>query len=797
MRRALKYILIAIPVILVLALVLVWAGLRMSLPQLDGELTVDGLSEQVSIQRDGLGVVTIETPDRYAAAYATGFAHAQDRFFQMDLSRRFAAGELAELFGARAVDFDRTRRRHQMRKRARMAISEVSPSYLRLLESYVAGVNSGLQSLAAKPFEYTLVGTTPQPWVLEDSLLVLASMYFRLQASDAGNELQLGWLKECFAEPVLDFIAPIGTPWDAPLLGNTWPTASIPTPDQLNIRDLPALPLSASTQVGIHTAESKDRLLGSNNWALSGGRSATGSALVANDMHLGFGVPHIWYRLRLLTRALDGSAVDLTGVSLPGMPFVVVGSNTHIAWGFTNSYGDWLDLVQVEADQNDISMYLTLTGSEAFRTEQETIQVKGEPSVEIEVRLTRWGPVIREPEEAAADQRLLVWRWIAHKPEWFTTPGLLPLEHARDISDAIELAPLVSIPAQNLMVGDRDGNIGWTIMGRIPLRLYSRASRFPLAWQSAAESWPGWLASADYPVIVNPASGQLWTANNRQVGGRQLRHIGYGQVGLGARAGQIRDALSQLDQPATPEDMHAIQLDDRALFLAGWRDLLLQTLDQQALEGQPRRSEIFQLVSNDSQTATADAVGYRLVREFRQRVKDQIMRSLTRQCSADGSEFTGTRQSEGPVWQILQEQPMHLLDAGYADWRAFLLTQIDALADGQENLSEYTWGAGNRLRMQHPLAGAIPVVGQWLNMPAEPMAGDNDMPRVQRSGFGQSQRMAVSPGFESEGYMVMPGGQSGHPLSPYYRSLHDDWAAGRMTPFLPGETQHTLVLTPR
>ncbi len=798
MTRTLKRVLLTIPVVLLLIILLLvlwlWLSLRASLPQLDGELSTPNITTSINVLRDMDGVATIQTPNRQDAAYATGFVHAQDRFFQMDLARRYAAGELASLFGQRAVAFDSRQRRHQMRQRSRQAVSVLSGVYQGILESYVAGVNAGLSSLKSEPFEYRLLGLQPEPWKVEDSALVLASMYFRLQASDAGAEQQLGLLANCLARPVFDFIAPIGTDWDAPMRGQAWLSAAVPTPEQLNIRELP--PLDQEEQTLALNLRNQNLMFGSNNWALSGERSSTGSALVADDMHLGLSVPHIWYRLRLLSTTVNGLDLDLTGLSLPGMPFMVVGSNTKVAWGFTNSYGDWLDLIRVELDPDDANRYLTEQGSEPFRVEKETIQVKDGTPTEIDVRHTRWGPIIDDDGSASGDG-LLAWRWIAHTSEFFVPPALLPLEHAENVSDVIELAPLVSIPAQNVIVGDRDGNIGWTIMGRIPLRHNSQASRLPLDWRNASEQWPGWLAAVDYPVIINPQSGQLWTANNRQLGGRMLSRMGYGQFGLGARASQIRDGLSQLQRPATPLDMQAIQLDDRGLFLSRWRQLMLDTLDQQARDRHPTRSEIYRYVLDDSESAHAESVGYRLVREFREAVKQHLMASLTRQCT-DTSEqvFTGTRQAEGPVWQIIEARPMHLLDAAYSDWDSFLLARIDGLVKQGEVLSDRTWGQANRLRMTHPIAGGIPLIGDWLNMTATAMNGDNDMPRVQRPGLGQSQRMAVSPGFEAQGYMVMPGGQSGHPLSPFYRSLHNDWLDAELTPFLPGESKHVLLLKP-
>ncbi len=792
MPRFLKRSLWIVSILAVLTVSLLWLWLRSSLPQLDGTLALADLQQNVSIQRDRLGVVTIESPDRLAAAYATGFVHAQDRFFQMDLNRRYAAGELAALFGQSLLAVDRRQRPHQMRQRARQALTAITGQYRDLLDAYTDGVNAGLQALGAQPFEYTLLGATAQPWQSEDSALVLAAMYFRLQSNDARREYQLGWLAGCFSEPVFDFLAPIGTSWDAPLHGPAWPQAAIPGPQQLNIRALPSLPDSpAGPALAMHNDE--QLVIGSNNWALMGERSANGAALVADDMHLGLSVPHIWYRLRILSTALNGAPLDINGVSLPGMPFVVVGSNTHIAWGFTNSYGDWLDLIRVEPEAGQPGYYRTPEGSEAFKIETETIQVNGGEAVDIDIRKTRWGPVIEPARSEHADQALMAWRWVAHTDQFFTAPGFLPMEHARRVSDAIELAPLASIPAQNLIVGDRYGDIGWTIMGRIPLRHNSHESRLPLDWRIADRSWPGWLPAADYPVIINPAEGQLWTANNRQTDGRALSVIGYGQVDLGARARQIKTALDNLRQPATVADMHAIQWDQRGLFLARWRDLMLNLLDSSA--SSPLRQAVYEHLQASGEHAAADAIGYRLVREFRERVKTDLMRSLTRQCAAGGSGFTGTRQAEGPVWKILQQRPMHLLDAGYPDWDSYLLTQLDSLADSPAQLRQRSWGQINPLNMTHPIGRANRLLGWWLNMRPVPMAGDNDMPRVYRTGAGQSQRMAVSPGFEAQGYMVMPAGQSGHPLSPYYRSLHNDWLDGSLTPFLPGPPRHTLTLT--
>ena len=780
-------LLLLLLLLITLTLLSAWLLLRSSLPQLDGQLSA-AVSAPVSIQRDARGSVTIAAANRNDAAYASGFVHAQDRYFQMDLARRFAAGELAALFGARALEFDRQRRQHQMRKRAEQALTGLSGDYRKLLQDYVDGVNAGLAQLGSKPYEYQLLRQTPQPWRLADSALVLAGMYFQLQHSDARHELNLGALQQCYAAEVFDFLAPVGTPWDAPMLGAEWPQAALPDADQLNIRALPEL--SQTAELAPHT----ETLPGSNSWAVSGARSGQQAAWLANDMHLGFGVPHIWYRLHLQYQDDAGQTVNVGGVSLPGMPFVVVGSNGQIAWGFTNSYGDWLDLIALDELAEQPDFYRVPAGLQKFRLEQETIEVAGAEAETIAVQHSRWGPVIGKDHAGNP----VAWRWIAHSEQWFLPPFMLPLEIASNVEQALALAPQTSIPAQNLLVADADGNIGWTIMGRMPQRVDSHRSRTPLDWRSAESDWPGWLPAHNYPQIVNPAEGYLFTANQRQADGEVLDKIGYGHPGLGARAAQIEQRLQNLPASLDASHMHAIQLDHEALFLQHWRDLLLPLLLQQQSEQYLKLAE---LLASDSSHAAADSAGYRLLREYRQRVIAAIMQSLTRACAVLPDNFTGTRQAEAPVWQILQQRPAHLLDAGYADWDDFLLNQADVLMEdamtSSGSLADYRWGERNRLEMTHPLAAALGPLAGLLNMPATAMSGDENMPRVHTSDFGQSERMAIAPGDENEAYLSMPGGQSGHPLSPFYRSLHQDWLDGVPTPFLPGPVEHELELLPQ
>jgi penicillin amidase len=342
----------------VVVVMTVWFFLRGSLAQLDGKHTVPGLHAAITVHRDAHGMASISGGDRFDVAYATGFVHAQDRYFQMDLLRRVAAGELSELFGPKALPTDREHRLHRFRARAVEAYALLPEADRQLLERYAAGVNEGLNALGTRPFEYGLLGQAPRSWSAHDSLLVIWAMYFDLQGAGARRELSRGWLRENSTPEQLAFLLPQASRWDAPLDADTVPLAPVPVPaaapswwGQPGPRD--AALLASAAPLPWQMAETLDTMesnIGSNNWAVAGARSATGGAIVSDDMHLGIKLPNTWYRALLQVPDSNGSTRRIVGVTLPGTPFIVVGSNGHVAWGFTNSYGDFLDLVPATLD---------------------------------------------------------------------------------------------------------------------------------------------------------------------------------------------------------------------------------------------------------------------------------------------------------------------------------------------------------------------------------------------------------------------------------------------------------------
>ena len=438
-----------------------------------------------------------------------------------------------------------------------------------MLDAYVEGVNAGFDALNARPPEYFLLGHQPRPWSAEDSVLVVYAMYFDLQDEGAERDANLGLLHAALPPALAQFLSSPGTAFDAPIDGSEMPLPRLPGADQLGeFAPAPAMDLPG---VEGERSDPDEINPGSNNWAVAGSHSADGGAWLANDMHLGLRNPNIWFRARLQYREPGIGEVDVTGVTLPGVPGVVAGSNGKVAWGFTNSYGDYSDRIVLETDAERPGQYRTAQGWRAFDEYPQQIRIGAEQTHDIVVRETVWGPVLN-----AADGQLHALRWVAHAPD-ANNLVLTEMAHVQDLDAAQALANQVGGPAQNFVAADHQGRVGWTLMGPLPQRVYP-ATRLPVPWQAAGGGSWSWLPPDEYPRLVDPQDGLIWTANARVVGGTALEKIGDGGYAGGFRARQIRDGLRARDGVSGADHL-AIQLDDRALFLDRWQRLLMATLE--------------------------------------------------------------------------------------------------------------------------------------------------------------------------------------------------------------------------
>lgn len=810
MKRWIKPIGLTLLGLSVLSGVLGTILLRGSLPVLEGSRSLPGLSAPVTLGRDALGTVTIDAASPGDAARALGYVHAQERYFEMDLMRRTSAGELAALFGPRALPVDRQHRLHRMRARAEGELAAFAGPHRAELQAYTAGVNVGLSDLAVRPWPYLLLRQAPQPWSEADAVLTGDAMYFDLQDAHDARGLALWRLKQHLPAALFTLLTAEGSAWDAPLQGAPRAVPALPDAASVDLRRLPTPdtdPFSTSEPLAP----------GSNNFAVAGTLTADGRAIVADDMHLALRAPNLWFRVRL--RYADpraaGGKIDVTGFSLPGLPAVIVGSNTHVAWGFTNGYADTADLFRVVP-----CTPRRTRDCAALTVHRERIAVAGAADQALDVRETAEGPLVQDLPGGQA----LALRWVGHLPGALNL-GLSELAGAGDLDEALRAANAIAMPAQNLLLADSHGRIAWRLLGALPQRgpgcgpehpvLPSASAPVDEAGQPAAPC-PAWPVSTTLAgAITDPPDGRLWSANNRLVDGPLLATLGDGGYQLGARAQQIRDDLRRLDR-LDERALLAIQLDQRAVFLQRWW-ALLQTEAKAAPDDSALRA-LARAAAHWDGSANVDSVSFRLVRAWRLAVQARIEDGLSAPARASlgpGFRMPSLAQFEGVSWALLQQRPANLLPrrnscaataaapkacSDAQGWPGLLEAAAAQVRDALSRdapLNTRTWGEHNTARICHPLAAALPwPARRLLCMPADPLPGAGDMPRVQAPGFGASERMVVSPGHEADGIIHMPGGQSGHPLSPYWGAGHQAWVQGRQTPFLPGAAQHTLVLRP-
>lgn len=731
-------------------------ALRLSLPPDVEKVVNSDLQGPVQVEIDDLGVPHIKAQNRADGAWVTGYLHGQSRYFQMDLLRRRGAGELSSLFGVRALEMDKKSRLHQFRLRAAKQLTTLPLWQKRLLEVYVKGVNAGLASLTVRPPEYLMLMQQPKPWTEIDSLLVVYAMYFGLQDGNGDKELLRSLLHSHFPEGYASLL-PNRTHFEVPLVGKSQAT---PLDFDALRSHLPKEHAKGSNAGLGSTAPSH----GSSAWLVSGAHTASGKAILSNDIHLGLYLPNQWYRL-----SLSVGEQRVTGITLPGTPLVVAGSNGYVSWGLTNSYGDWSDLTVINEDV------------EVEREDTEQIEVDGEIEV-ITIKHTRFGPILPQGGYAI--------NWLAHT-EKAVNLNLFEFESARSVEQVLALAPHVGIPPQNLLVADHLGDIGWTIMGPLPQRDNGRFASTPAHFHD----WR-WVPPEDYPRILNPVSGLIWSANNRMYEQAEWPSIGEDDFLSSARAWQIRQSLGQL-RNANEERVASIQFDNRALLLARWYRRLIQAINTQ----REPNADLIRLMSDWDGRASKQSVAYTLTRAARNQIIADFYQPFLSQLSEPKVINAFNRINgnvEHTVWAAIDTNQADFFGADELDDYLYqvLLSRYQTLLQEVGDEDKLRWGWQNQLRMNHPLGLPVWPFDGFFNLVSQEQAGGQFMPAINEPRFGASIRFSVSPGQEHSALVAMPGGQSGHPLSPHYAAGHRQWLDQQWIPFLGGNIQQTFEFLP-
>ena len=745
------------------------------------------LAAPVEIDLDQVDIPTIQAVTLVDAVRAQGWIHARERFLQMDLARREPAGELGQLL-PQAATLDLAAANLGLRRIAEEAVAKLPAAHRALLEAYAEGVNA--QLALVKPFEYQLLKAPCAPWTPADSMLVQVSMARYLDMSDDIDRARTP-LYRAFGEEVAAFLTSGRGALDMTVDGSPSPSpAAMPAATALDLRSARGAPVDPAA------ATKSMETPGSNAFAVAGSRTRDGRAIVGNDMHLALMAPNFWYRVDL---AWDGGR--LIGLSLPGVPAIVQGTNGHVSWGFTNLTADLADVIVVEGDPATPGHYLTAAGPKPFAKRTVTIG-SGAGATQVEVLSTEFGPVVgtlREGQFIAVRSPILL--------DGAIDFGLFEMADATTLEEALACARRWKGPPQNVLVASADGRIGWTISGALPLR--TRATRRMIDWRDA-EPWRGTIPMDEKPTIIDPSSGILTSGNQLPIAPTgALSAVLGGDEAHGDRAYRLRELLagrSDWDEAA----LHQAQLDVRSPRLVRWRDAIIAALGNAELPELANAARA-ELAGWDGEVTVSSPAPV-LLDAFRRAMSGDFAGWLAAtpagKREALKPEDARAALDDEALLRIIESRPAHLV-AGIGDdaWRLQTAAWLACAAESSRATPSKaaaadapapvfaTRGERNRLAMRHPAADALGAAARLAEMPKAPLPGHPTCVRVQTPGFGASQRSVVSPARIEDAVLVTPGGQSGLPTSPHFRSLHSWWQDGKPYPLLPGAPKRRVALS--
>jgi penicillin G amidase len=570
---------------------LVAAITNRALLQTSGTIGIPGLDGEVSVFRDDAGIARIIGTTPHDLFLAQGYVHAQDRLWQMEVWRRISSGRLSELFGASQLETDRFIRALDWRGSAERDLAALSAEARAALDAYAAGVNAfldGHRGSLGLAFVVTglqsgkgaLGGYDPEPWTALDS-----AAWQKVQSWNLGGNMD----EEIFrmladaslGDPArTDELFP-AYPSGAPVITGTGATAAGDPPPAgdgssrsavlaLDIhqaaawREIAGRSAAALSLAGLAASGSLvgDEGIGSNNWVVAPSKSATGGALLANDPHLGLGMPSVWYMNGLHCQTVsEACPFDVVGVSFPGVPAVVLGHNGRIAWGATNVDPDVQDLFIERPDPANPGRYMYAGESRPFTVRREVIRVAGRDPDVLEVRETVHGPILNDVDERLKDAPLLALGWAATSGPDGTFGAIFRLNTAANFAQFREALRGYGTPSQHFVYADAEGHIGYQLPGRIPIRGSGADGRRPIAGDGGAFDWRGEIPFDDLPWQLDPAAGWIVTANNAPTGPGYGHYLG-ADWDSGDRAAVILDRLAELSSDGlTTAEMGAIQMD--------------------------------------------------------------------------------------------------------------------------------------------------------------------------------------------------------------------------------------------
>jgi penicillin amidase len=801
--RIFLWISLLVVVVIVSGLGYAYLAARAALPQLDGNISVKGLSAPVKVTREGHGVPAIEAASLEDLFFAQGYVTAQDRLWQMDVMRRFGSGELSEILGEDTLKIDREQRILGLRDAAKKSLELATLRDRSYFDAYARGVNAFIAGHGKSlPIEFRILKYQPKPWQAEDSIVIANQMVKDLNFYTFGDALT--------REKIL---AKIGPELTADLYVNQSWHDRPPTVMRANIEDEPNQgdsdddddddegPDNAVTRGGhappIWEQHEPEAVNGSNDWVISGAHTVTGKPLLSNDMHLGHQMPNLWYEAHL-----KAANLDVAGVTLPGVPYVIVGHNQRIAWGFTN-VGPTVTDAYIE-NFNAQGQYETPQGWREPDNRQEVIHVKGKPDVTVDVKITRHGPIISEI--IPGETRQIALRWTLY--DGLHIP-FFDVDAAQNWNDFCKAFALLDAPGQNVVYADVDGNIGYHATGHVPIRAAGDGS-LPVSGANDAHEWTGYIPFEKLPNIYNPASGVIGTANGR------ITPEGY-PYAISAeweapwRTARIYHVLESGRRFAAA-DMLALQSDvqsENDLFAA---ERLVYAVDH-AAKSSARAKQAAELMRNwDGRmiaTASAPTIAVRAAQELTRLLleprlgpapEDVVQQKTVLSWKSYGWEMR-------TVWlqSVMLHQPKRWLPEKYPNYDELLTAAVEAAVNGPDapkDLAGWRWGAVNAVDIEHPVLGKIPILARWSAPGVNEQSGSGYTVKAVTRHHGPSERFTANLADLDQSTLNTVTGQGGNFLSPFYMDQWKAWYEG-FTFTLPftsaaveGSAAHRLTLRP-
>ncbi|MFB3813452.1 MAG: penicillin acylase family protein [Terriglobales bacterium] len=811
LRAALALVVVAVVAGASFATWFYWAA-RASLPQVAGRLAVAGLTAPVTVVRDAQGVPHIVAANLDDLFFAQGFVTAQDRLWQMDMVRRYAAGEMSEVLGSGFLKHDRRQRTLLTRVAAENAAAHLSPRDRGHFEAYARGVNACITSQEHLPIEFRVLRYRPRPWTVTDSFLVAINMVQMLNLETLGHELAREKITARLAPELAADLYPNSSWRDHPPVSAPGQDEFMPADEKQRQPEEPQperrrrrrpLQVTELRTDNWQLTTSDELVPGSNNWVVSGAHTVSGKPLLANDMHLGHQIPNVWYEAHL-----SSGAFDVAGVTLPGLPYVIVGHNQRIAWGFTNVGPNTADLF-IETF-NERGEYLTPDGRQQPERRQEIIRVRrnmlstATRDVPLTVIVTRHGPIVTAIQPG--ETRPLALKWALHDPATMQVP-FFDMNMAQNWTEFRAALARFTAPAQNVVYADMDGHIGYQLAGMIPMRA-SGDGALPVSGSDNAHEWTGYIPFDKLPSVFDPPSGILATANGRVTPDGYPYSIST-EWGSPYRTERIYRVLGSGKKLAAA-GMLALQADIYSEFDRFCAQRFTYAVDH-AARPSARAKEAAELMRTWDGQITAGSSAAVIVAKTRR----QLTRLLLGPHLGPGSEdplhpggWQVYRWFMSSAWleNVLLHRPQRWLPSNYATWEDLIAAAVDAAVtqpDVPRDLRQWRWGKEIPLNLQHPLFGDIPMLGRWTGTGRWEQSGSGFTVKQVSSRIGPSQRMTVDFSNFDASTLNIVNGQSGQVFSRHYMDQWKAWYEGTTfpLPFSAGAVQKAkvqeLVLEPK